>query len=58
MAHGYYDDRFVQNQIKALRKALAEAYCRGDLPRALTWSRKLDALQLLLWKARGHRRAS
>ena len=52
MAQGSYDDRFLREQAKALRKALAEAYARGDTQRALAYSRKLDALQLALWQAR------
>ena len=58
MAQGSYDDRFLREQAKALRKALAEAYARGEMQKALTYSRKLDALQLFLWKARSKRRAS
>ena len=51
-----WDDRSVQEQAKTLRKALAEAYGSGEMQKALHLSRKLDALQLSLWKVRGLRR--
>ena len=58
MAQNFYDEHLLREQAKALRKALAEAYASGDMQRTLAYSRKLDALQLFLWKARSQRRAS
>ncbi len=51
MAQDWNADRIIQEQARALREALAEAYARHDLAAALKYSRKLDALQVSLWQA-------
>ena len=53
-----WDHQTAQEKSQQLRKALAEAYGRGDMQRAAEYSRKLDALQLLLWKHQAQRCAS
>ena len=60
MTQMFREERAVsaKAQVQALRKALEEAYDRGDTARMMECSWRLDRLQLAFWRERVQRRAS